>query len=99
LSGILTITWGFGFVVAAITSLIGIICLPLSIYPFLVGIFELVYGIKLAASKPSLKKPPYFVSILEIVLIFWFDVFGLIAGIATLVLLSQEDTKVYLSEA
>jgi len=97
-SGIITIIWGFGLVLAAFASLVGILCLPLSIYPFVVGIIELVYGIKLAGSTTSISKPPYFVSILEILLIFWVDVFGLIAGITTLLLLSGEDTKAYLSD-
>jgi hypothetical protein len=98
ISGILTILWGFGLVLAALASLVGIFCLPLSIYPFVVGIFELVYGIKLTGSIASPTKPPYFVSILEILLIFWADVFGLIAGITTLVLLSGEDAKGYFSQ-
>ena len=98
ISGILTIIWGFGLVLAALASLVGILCLPLSIYPFVVGIFELVYGIRLAGSAASINKPPYFVSILEIFLIFWVDVLGFIAGIATLILLSGEDAKAYLSE-
>lgn len=98
ISGILTIIWGFGLVLAALASLVGIICLPLSIYPFVVGIFELVYGIRLTGSTTSIIKPPYFVSIMEVILIFWVDVFGLIAGIATLVLLSGEDAKAYFLE-
>ena len=97
ISGILTIIWGFGLVAAAFASLIGIICLPLSLYPFIVGIFELVYGIKLTGSSTSLRRPPYFVSVLEITLALWLDVFGLIAGITTLILLNEEESKPYFS--
>jgi hypothetical protein len=98
ISGILTILWGFGLVVAALTSFVGILCLPLSIYPFVVGILELVYGIRLASSPTSLTKAPVFVSVMEIFLIFWGDVFGLIAGIVTLVLLKDEETTAYFME-
>jgi len=97
-SGILTIFWGFGLVVAAFASLIGILCLPLSIYPFVVGILELVYGIRLASSPVSLTKAPVFVSVMEIFLVFWVDVFGLIAGIITLVLLKGEESTAYFAE-
>jgi len=98
ISGILTIFWGFGLVVAAFASLIGILCLPLSIYPFVVGVLELMYGIRLASSPVSLKKAPVFVSVMEIFLVFWLDVFGLIAGIVTLVLLKGEDSTEYFAE-
>jgi hypothetical protein len=95
--GILTILWGFSLVVAALSSLIGIICLPLTLYPFAVGIIELVYGIKLASASPSVSKPPYFVSIMEMLLLFWVDPIGFIAGLATLVLLNGADAKEFLA--
>ena len=97
IDGILTILWGFGLVVAAIASFVGILCLPLSIYPFAVGVIELIYGIRLASSRPTLAKPPYYVAILEIILILWADVFGFIIGIVALVLLNAEDVKAFLS--
>lgn len=98
ISGILSILWGFGLVIAAFASFIGIICLPLAIYPFTVGIIELIYGIRLTGSGAPVRTPPYFVAILEICLILWFDVLGFIAGIVTLVLLNGDDTKAFFSQ-
>ena len=74
ISGILTILWGFGLVAAALASFIGILCLPLSIYPFIVGVVELIYGIKLASSPVSVAKPPLFVSVMEMGVVFWGDI-------------------------
>jgi hypothetical protein len=97
IDGILTIFWGFGLVIAAFASFVGIVCLPLSIYPFVVGVIELIYGIRLASSRPTLARPPYYVAVLEIVLLLWADVIGFIIGVVALVLLNGEDVKAFLS--
>lgn len=93
--GILTILWGFGLVLAALASIVGILCLPFSAYPFAVGIVELIYGIRLVGSGSAVTKAPVFVAILEIILILWADVFGLIVGIVARVLLNGEEVKAF----
>ena len=96
--GMLSIGWGFGLVMGAFASIVGVVCLPLTALPFVVGLLELIYGIRLSMNPPSVNKPPIFISILEIILILYLDVLGLAAGIATLVLLNQEEVKEYFSQ-
>ena len=93
--GIWSILWGVGIILVALGSVIGVICLPVSIYPFMLGVVEVVYGIKLLNDPVQLNKPPTFVSMMEIGNILFGDVIGLIAGIVTLTLLKDDDVKEY----
>ena len=99
IDGVLSITWGAGLVVAALASVIGILCLPVTAYPLVLGIFELVYGIKLLQQPNKLTKPPTFIAIMEIIDILAGDVLGLAAGIATLVLLNDPEVQAYFSQS
>jgi hypothetical protein len=97
--GILSISWGFGLMVSAVLSVIGILCLPLAVYPLVLGILELVYGIKLLQQPNRLKNPPIFLSIMEIVDIILGDMLGLAAGIATLILLNDPEVQAYFNQS
>lgn len=96
--GAMSIVWGAALAIGALASIIGIICLPIAVYPLVLGIVEVIYGVKLFGDPVKLTKPPIFVSIMEMVDIAFGDVLGLIAGIVTYALLNDEEVKAYFAQ-
>lgn len=96
--GVLSISWGIGLAAAAIGSIIGIFCLPVALYPLVLGIIEVVYGAKLLNDPVKLNKAPTFVPIMQIVDIALGDVIGLVVGIVTLSMLNDAAVKAYFAQ-
>jgi hypothetical protein len=99
-NGILNILWAIGLTMGVVlgTFFIGIICLPLTILPAVLGVFEILYAVKLLANPPQPVKPNQTLAILEIIAIVYANVISLVVGILALVFYNQMEVRAYFSE-
>jgi len=95
ISGILNIVWGGVLALLGVLTLIGILCAPLLILPMVLGAFELIYALNLLADPPKVKDPSQAIAILEICDIFFLNIFGVVVGVLSLILISDEEVKAY----
>lgn len=97
INGILNIISGLGIsaIVVVSTMFIGIICVPVTILPSVLGIFEIIYATKLLSSAPVPVKPSSTLAIMEICCIIFGSVISLAAGIVCLVFYSDPEVKAY----
>ena len=85
ISGIANIFWGLGLSLAALGTLVGIVCIPFTVLPTILGIFEIIYAAKLLGNPPQPVQPANTLAILEIVCVLTGNVFSMIVGILSLV--------------
>ena len=99
-NGILNIIWALILTVSVVfgTFLLGLVCVPLTLIPAVLGIFEILYAIKLMATPPQPVKPNQTLAILEIVAIIFGNVISLIVGILALVFYNQPDVRAYFAD-
>lgn len=76
----------------------GIICAPLTILPGILGIFEILYAIKLLPDTPQPTKPNQILAILEVCAILTGNVVSLVIGIVNLVLYNDDSVKAYFAD-
>jgi hypothetical protein len=93
--GALNIIWAISLAGGLIVSLVGILCLPVALYPLTLGILEIIYGAKLAANPPKVNKPAQYLAIMQIGNILVGDVISLVVGILSLVFYGDPDIKAY----
>lgn len=96
-NGILNILYGL-IVTGAIvlgTFFLGIICAPVTILPVVLGIFEILYAVKLLATPPQPVRPSQTIAILEIIAVITGNIISLIVGILALVFYADADVKYY----
>jgi hypothetical protein len=86
-SGIVNLFWGLGVSLTVLVSTIGfgLICLPLTILPTILGVFEIIYAAKLLSNPPQAVRPSTNLAILEIVCILAGNIFSVVVGILALV--------------
>jgi hypothetical protein len=83
-SGIVNLFWGLGLSLTVLLSLVGVICIPLTILPTVLGIFEIIYAAKLLSNPPQAVRPSTNLAILEIVCILAGNLFSVVVGILAL---------------
>jgi hypothetical protein len=84
-SGIVNIVWGFAASGTAISTFIGIFCVPFTILPTILGVFELIYAAKLFSNPPQAVKPSTNIAVFEIACALLGNVFSMAVGILSLV--------------
>jgi hypothetical protein len=95
INGIVNIFWGL-IATVSVTASIFLICLaPLAILPTVLGIFELIYSVKLLNNPPQPVQPSTTIAILEILCVLTGNVFSMIVGILALVFYSDAQVKEY----
>jgi len=96
-NGIFNILWGLGVTAGVVlgTFFIGLICAPVTILPTILGIFEMIYALKLLANPPQPVQPSTSIAILEILCILAGNVFSMIVGILALVFYNDPQVKEY----
>jgi len=96
-SGIINILYGLtltgGIVIGTIG--LGLICAPVTILPSVLGIFEILYAIKLMANPPRPIQPSQAIAIMEICCILLGGVIPAGVGIFALVAYSDTTVKQY----
>ena len=95
ISGIANLLFGLGLGVGLVFSVIFICCAPIGLLPVALGIFELVYGIRLVGS--DAERTPFatlqVIAVLEIVAILAGNFVSLVVGIVNLVLLNDPEVR------
>lgn len=96
-NGIFNILWGLGVTAGVVlgTFFIGLICAPITILPTILGIFEMIYALKLLANPPQPVQPSTSIAILEILCVLAGNVFSMIVGILALVFYNDPQVKEY----
>lgn len=99
-SGITNILWALGVTVMVVVGTIGIglLCAPLTLLPLVLGIFEIIFAMKLMANPPQPVKPSQTLAILEIVMIIGGNLVSVAAGILALVFYNEPEVKAYFAQ-
>ncbi len=94
-SGLVNLFWGFAASAAAMSTLIGIICVPFTILPTVLGIFEIMYAARLLSAPQQPARPSPAIAALEIACIVTGNVFSMVVGILSLVFYNDTAVKDY----
>ena len=94
-SGIVNIFWGL-VATAAVVSTFFLACLSLfTILPTILGVFEIIYALKLLSKPSQPVTPSNAIAILEILCVLTLNAFSMIVGILSLVFYSDKQVKAY----
>lgn len=98
ISGAINIIVGLGVTVGVVlgTFFIGLICLPLTLIPIGIGIYEIIVGIRVLNNQPPGNLT--LVGGLEIASILWGNFLSMIGGIVVLVFYNEPETKNYFDD-
>jgi hypothetical protein len=94
-SGIVNLFWGFILSGTALATVIGIFCVPLTILPTILGVFELIYAARLFSNPPQAIKPATNIAVLEIACLLAGNLFSMAVGILSLVFYNDTVVKDY----
>ena len=94
-SGIVNLFWGIIASLTALATIVGIVCIPLTILPTVLGVFELIYAAKLLSNPAQPVLPSTNIAVLEIVTILVGNVFSMVVGILALVFYNDLVVKDY----
>jgi hypothetical protein len=94
-SGIVNLFWGIIASLTALATIVGIVCIPLTILPTILGVFELIYAAKLLSNPAQPVLPSTNIAVLEIVTILMGNVFSMVVGILALVFYNDLVVKDY----
>jgi len=94
-SGIVNLFWGIAASGAVLATIVGVICIPITILPTILGIFEIIYAAKLMSNPPQQIQPSANLAILEIVCVIVGNLFAVVVGILALVFYNDLIVKDY----
>lgn len=94
-SGIVNLFWGIIASLTALATIVGIVCVPFTILPTILGVFEIIYAAKLLSNPAQPVLPSTNIAILEIVTILVGNVFSMVVGILALVFYNDLVVKDY----
>ena len=95
INGIVNIFWGL-IATAVVVPTIILACLAVfTILPTILGVFEIIYALKLLNNPPQPIQPSNTIAILEILCVLTGNVFSMIVGILALVFYSDQQVKEY----
>lgn len=85
--------WSFSIVVGTLGF--GFLCVPLTILPGILGVFEIIYAANLLSTPPKPVRPSQTLAILEICAIVFLNVISLVTGILALVFYNNPAVQEY----
>jgi len=94
-SGVTNLIWGVAASGAALSTVIGIICVPFTILPTILGVFELIYAAKLISNPAQPVQPSTNIAVFEIASVAMGNVFSMVVGILALVFYNDTLVKDY----
>jgi hypothetical protein len=94
-SGIVNLFWGIAASGAVLATIVGVICIPITILPTILGIFEIIYAAKLMSNPPQQIRPSTNLAILEIVCVLVGNLFAVVVGILALIFYNDLTVKDY----
>lgn len=95
ISGALNIVSSLAISFTLVLSLLGLICVPITLLPAVLGIFEILYGVKLLANPAQPVKPSKAIAILEIVIFIYLNVVSGVIGILALTMYTDPEVEAY----
>jgi len=95
ISGIVNLFWGFIASATALGTIIGAVCLPITILPTILGVFEIIYAAKLLSTQPEPVKPSPSIAIFEILMMLMLNIFSMVVGILVLIFYNDQSVKEY----
>lgn len=97
-SGIINLFWGFIASATALGTIIGVICLPITILPTILGVFEIIYAAKLLSAQPEAVKPSQALAVFEILTFLMGNVFSMVVGLLALIFYNDASVKEYFAQ-
>lgn len=94
-SGIVNLFWGLIPSISLAVTFIGLVCVPFTILPTILGIFEIIYAAKLLSNPPQAVRPSTTIAILEIICVLALNFFSVVVGILALVFYNDLTVKDY----
>lgn len=94
-SGIINLFWGFIASATALGTIIGVVCLPLTILPTILGVFEIIYAAKLFSAQPQAVQPSPSIAVFEILTFLMGNIFSMVVGILSLIFYNDQTVKEY----
>ncbi|MBL8076430.1 MAG: hypothetical protein JNM55_00590 [Anaerolineales bacterium] len=94
-SGIINLFWGFVASATVLSTVIGVICLPITILPTILGAFEIIYAAKLLSSQPQPVKPSPSIAVFQISTFIYGNIFSAVVGILNLIFFNDQAVKEY----
>ena len=94
-SGVINLFWGFIASATALGTIIGVVCLPITILPTILGVFEIIYAAKLLSAQPEPIQPSQPIAIFEILTFFIGNIFSMVVGILALIFYNDIAVKEY----
>ena len=94
-SGVTNLIWGVAASGTALATVVGIICIPFTILPTILGVFELVYAAKLFSNPAQPVQPSTNIAVFEIASVLTGNVFSMVVGILALVFYNDTVVKDY----
>lgn len=94
-SGIINLFWGFVASATALGTIVGVICLPITILPTILGIFEIIYAAKLLSAQPQPTQPSPSIAAFEIATVLMGNIFSMVVGILALIFYNDLTVKEY----
>ncbi len=91
---ILSLIWSASLAI----SLVGILCVPFTLAPGVLGIFEIIYAAKLLANPPKPAQPSQAIAIMEICCILIGSIFSVASGVIALVAYNDPAVKAYFAQ-
>ena len=97
ISGIINLFWGFVASATALGTIIGVVCLPLTILPTILGIFEIIYAARLLSAQPQPVQPSTSIAVFQILTFLMGNIFSMVVGILSLIFYNDLTVKDYFS--
>jgi len=97
-SGIVNLFWGIIASLTALATIVGIVCVPFTILPTILGVFEIIYAAKLLSNPAQPVLPSTNIAVLEIVTILVGNLFSMVVGILALVFYNDLVVKDYFAK-
>lgn len=97
-SGVINLFWGFIASATALGTIIGVICLPITILPTILGVFEIIYAAKLLSAQPEAVRPSQSIAVFQILTFFIGNIFSMVVGILTLIFYNDQSVKEYFAK-
>lgn len=94
-SGIINLFWGFVASATFLGTIVGVVCLPITILPTILGVFEIVYAAKLLSTQPQPVQPSTPLAIFQILTLFYGNIFSMVVGILALIFYNDLTVKNY----
>lgn len=94
-SGVINLVWGVAASGTVLATVIGVVCVPFTILPTILGVFELIYAAKLLSNPAQPVQPSTYIAVFEIACVLTGNVFAMIVGILALVFYNDTVVKDY----